>query len=304
MKKLPIILFIVVIIGIVGWFSFLLTRVNLQVLNPRGIIAAGQRDLIVGSMGFMLAIAIPVMLFAFFVVWKYREGNNSKHAPEWTGNNLIKVSYVGFFTVLVLIFSVIVYKSAYALDPHKPIESSVKPLTVQVVALDWKWLFIYPEEGIATVNFLQVPVNTPINFRLTADDTPMNSFWIPQLSGQIYAMPAMETKIHMLGDSIGDFQGGAAEINGRGFSGMRFITRVSSREDFDKWLEEVYMSPKYLDKKTYEELVKPSKNIPAAYYSSVEPNLYNTILNKLMMPTPTSGEMKNMEHMNMEGMSH
>ena len=122
------------------------------------------------------------------------------------------------------------------LHPYKPIESSVKPITIQVIALDWKWLFIYPEQGIATVNFIQIPVNTPINFKLTADG-PMNSFWIPSLGGQIYSMATMETKINLMADTTGDFPGEAAEINGKGFSGMRFVARSSTRADFDKLAE-------------------------------------------------------------------
>jgi len=300
MRKIPQLVLVLIIIGIVSWFGFLASRVNFQLLNPHGLIALQERDLIVMAMGIMLSIAIPIMLLAFFVAWKYKAGNKkSKYMPEWTGNRYIKLGYLAFLSCLALIFFSIVWESAHNLDPYKPITSNVKPVTIQVVALQWKWLFIYPEQNIATVNFIQIPVNTPVNFELTAD-APMNSFWIPSLSGQIYAMTTMETKIHMMANTTGDFPGGAAEINGRGFSGMRFITHSGSKTDFDKWVEKVQSSSNPLDDKTYEKLSKPSEDNPVTYYSSVDSNLYNNIMMKYMAPTSA----EETEHEHMEGMEH
>ena len=302
MKKLPIILFISALILITGWFIFLLTQVDLQVLNPKGIIAEKESDLIIFSMGLMLSIAIPVVIIAYLVVWRFRSGNKkSKHAPEWTGNNYIKVTYWGFFISLALFFFVIVWNSSHELDPYKPIPSENDEIVIQVVALNWKWLFIYPEENIATVNFIQIPIDTPVRFELTAD-APMNSFWIPQLSGQIYSMAAMSTKIHMRGDELGDFQGGAAEINGDGFSGMRFTTRVSSSEDYINWLESVRSSSNPLDNSVYLKLSKPSEYDPVAFYSPVENGLFDSIMMKYMVPQDTEHEeeMMNENFMDME----
>lgn len=264
------------------------------------MIAWQERNLIILAMTIMLCIAIPVVIVAFFVGWKYRAGGKSTHLPEWTGNRWEKVGYWVFLGILVVAFSTIVWVAAHRLDPYKPIVSSQKPITIQVVALEWKWLFIYPEQNIATVNFMQIPVDTPINFRLTAD-APMNSFWIPSLGGQIYSMATMETKLSLIANSIGDFPGGAAEINGKGFSGMRFVARASSREDFDKWVDKVRSSPKSLDQKTFDELNIPSEDTPAMFYSSVMPGLYNNIMIKYLMPSPSLAPKQNSkEEMNME----
>jgi len=288
MKKLPIIILIFIVIGLIGWFSYLISQSNLQILNPKGIIASQQRDLIFLSMGIMLSIAIPVVLTAFFIMWKYREGGKGKHEPDKTGGRLTLFIFWLFFLELVLVFFYLVIRGSFALDPHKEIVSDRPSKTIQVVALDWKWLFIYPDENIATVNFLQIPVNTPISFKLTAD-APMNSFWIPQLGGQIYSMASMETSIHLMADKTGDFQGSAAEINGRGFAGMRFITRSSSESDFKNWVNWVKNSGEPLTKVSYEKLAKPSEYNPVTYYSEVDPDLYNNIMMKYMAPGETHG---------------
>lgn len=284
MKKLPIIVFILVLVFVFSWFTYLLTTVDLEVLNAKGIIAQKQSYLIIYSMALMLAIAIPVILIGYIVAFKYRAGNKkSKYLPDWTGNNYIKFGYWGFFISLAFLFFVVIWISTHDLDPYKPIPSENEEITIQVVALNWKWLFIYPEENIASVNFMQIPIDTPIRFELTAD-APMNSFWIPQLSGQIYSMSAMSTKLHIRADEIGDFEGGAAEINGRGFSGMRFITRVSSEEEFNDWVKEVRSNSNALTLGEYNLLKEPSEYDPAVTYSSVEENLFNDIMMKYMVP--------------------
>lgn len=281
MKKF---LLIGIFLAIIAWFAFLISHNNLQVLNPQGVIALQEKNLIIVAMTIMLAVAIPVILIAFFVGWKYQSKHQrSTYLPEWTGNNAIKISYWLFLGGLALVFFYIVWVSAHQLDPYKPIDSKTKPLTIQVVALQWKWLFIYPEQHIATVNFMQLPINTPINFTLTADG-PMNSFWIPQLGGQIYAMTTMETKLHLMANHTGDFPGGAAEINGSGFAGMRFTTRVSSKNDFDAWVQKVKESSKPLDANVFNQLNQPSEDTPVTFYSSVDKDLYDTIIKKYMMP--------------------
>lgn len=283
MKKLPVILFILIIIGIVGWFTFLITQSNIQVLNPKGIIASGQRDLIFISYAIMFGVFFPVIGIALFTAWKYRSGNKkSTHHPDSSGSKSTLFMYGLFLAELMLVFFYIVYRSSHQLDPRRPITSDKTPITIQVVALDWKWLFIYPEENIATVNFIQVPVDTPVEFKLTAD-APMNSFWIPQLGGQIYAMSGMETKINLMANEEGDYSGGAAEINGRGFAGMRFITRASSEDEFNSWVEQVKREGNPLTKENYEKLVVPSENTPVTYYSIVAQDLFSSVVTKYMM---------------------
>ena len=174
-------------------------------------------------------------------------------------------------------------ESTHNLDPYKPITSNVAPITIQVVALDWKWLFIYPEQNIATVNFIQIPVGTPINFRITGD-APMNSFWIPQLAGQVYAMAGMDTRLSLMASEEGEYAGLSANYSGFGFSGMKFVAKASTQESFDAWVETVRQSPTTLSMDEYTVLAQKSRNNIASYYSSVEENLYGKIIMKYMAP--------------------
>lgn len=266
-------------------FIFILTHIgNLVLLFPQGFIALKERNIIVAAMTIMLSVAIPVVIGMFFVAWKFRADNTKgRYDPEWTGNNWIKSSYWGLLIALVIIFFSFVWVAAHQLDPYKPLDSSIKPMTIQVVALQWKWLFIYPEQGIASVNDLMLPVHTPITFTLTAD-APMSSFWIPSLGTQIYAMQSMETKLHVLSDKTGDFQGKTTEINGDGYAGMKFVAHVKTLSDFTSWVEEVKKTGKVLDAATFEELDKPSEDVAPIYFSSVDKNLYNSIITKYMKP--------------------
>jgi cytochrome o ubiquinol oxidase subunit II len=183
-----------------------------------------------------------------------------------------------------MILSVIIWKSSHDLDPFKPLDSTKEPLTVQVVALQWKWLFIYPEQDIATVNTLRIPENTPINFQITAD-APMNSFWIPSLGGQIYAMPGMMTKLHLDGTVQGVYEGSSANISGEGFSSMRFKTHVDSLETFNHWVDQtVKREGKDLTTEVYDELAEPSRDVLPIYYKSRDPSLYDKIIMKYMTP--------------------
>lgn len=175
---------------------------------------------------------------------------------------------------------VITWKGCVELDPFRPLEMNKKPLKIQVIALQWKWLFIYPEQKIATVNFFQFPEQTPINFDVTAD-APMNSFWIPELGGQIYAMPGMNSKLHLMADREGSFRGSSANLSGTGFSGMRFIAKASSDADFNTWVESVKQSNQSLD---YDQLVKPSSYVPEAFYLLADENLYDQVVMKYMIP--------------------
>src|SRR5262249_6679452 len=149
--------------------------------------------------------------------------------------------------LIIAPMAVITWRSAHELDPYKPLQSEARPLMIQVVALDWKWLFIYPEEGIATVNFIQFPVHTPIQFTLTADGSPMNSFWIPQLSGQIYSMTGMTTPLHIIADEPGEYAGRANELNGKGFADMHFVAKATSQSEFDEWVASVKGSGQVLN---------------------------------------------------------
>lgn len=299
MDKRKVFIFIFLFVDFVILLYLLAYGKNIALMNPAGIVSYGERHVILALTSLMLVVAIPTVIILFTTAFKYREGNHkAKYDPEGKGNLLTHALWWTIPSILVVLMAIVSWRATHALDPYKPIASNVKPLTVQVVALDWKWLFIYPEQNIATVNFLELPVNTPVSFVLTAD-APMNSFWIPQLSGQIYAMSGMSTQIHMMGTKIGEYAGGAAEINGKGFSEMRFVTKVVSQKDFDGWVTSVKNTSKPLSKTVYQNLAKPSENTPKQFYSPVDDNLYNSIVTKFIVPTGADKMM-----MNMPGMMH
>jgi len=255
---------------------------NVQVLNPKGPIAKAQKELIITVVTLMSLIAIPVYIATFFVAFKYRSSNKkAKYDPDLKHGKIVEVLWWLVPSLVVLVLAVTVWKSTHALDPYKPIESSVKPLTIQVISLQWKWLFIYPEQNIAAVNFIQFPKNTPINFKLSAD-APMNAFWIPQLGGMMYAMTGMSTQLNLMADTIGDFKGSAAEISGHGFSGMNFVARSSSNDDFNAWVTKIKNEQNELDSQEYEKLSKPSENNEVTFYYPVKNDLYNEIIMKFM----------------------
>ncbi len=279
-KKFKIIFSVLLLIAAL-WLSVLFIDINkLAVLNPKGIIALKQYRLIVISTFMMLIVVVPVFIMTVFFAWKYRaENTKAKYRPDEDQNHLAEVIWWGIPFVIIAVLSVITWKSCIELDPFKPLQMNNKPLKIQVVALQWKWLFIYPEQKIATVNFIQFPEQTPINFEITAD-APMNSFWIPELGGQIYAMPGMSSKLHLIADREGSFRGSSANLSGTGFSGMTFIAKSSSEADFNAWVESVKKSSS-LD---YDQLVEPSQYNPEAFYLLAEDGLYDQIVMKYMMP--------------------
>ena len=299
-KKLRPIFLILFFLVFISVLAVLVEGGNVQLLNPRGWIGLQEKKLILIVASILVfVVVIPVFIFVGLTVWKYRADNHAaEYAPD-THSFKIEFLWWAFPAVIISIIAVLTWTSAHALDPFKPIQSDVKPMTVQVVALDWKWLFIYPEQGIATVNFLEIPENTPIHFELTADG-PMNSFWIPQLGGQIYAMSGMSTQLHLIADATGDFSGSAAEVNGRGFSGMKFITRSVTNADFDQWVLSTRHATTTLTHETYDVLAKPSEDNPVVLYSSVDENTYNTIMQKFMTPTTQI----HMQGMNMGAMNN
>jgi cytochrome o ubiquinol oxidase subunit 2 len=256
------------------------------VFDPQGPIALQERNLIVLAVLVMLVVAIPMLILLYTFAWKYRDGKGNKNTvydPEHVGSALRQLAWWAIPAVIIVAIAIINWKSTHALDPTNAIASNVPPLTIQVVALEWKWLFIYPAQGIATVNFIQFPVNTPVHFELTAD-APMSSFWIPQLGSQIYAMAAMQTQLNLEANTIGEYTGKDTEINGAGYAGMTFLAKSSSQADFNAWVASVQNSSSPLTMDTYNTLATPSQNNAEAFYSSVDKNLYDAILMKYMAP--------------------
>ncbi len=267
---------------LVAFFALLIGDNNVALLNPKGIIAAQQKSLIITLIGLMLIIVIPVLTATFFISWKYREGNPaSEYTPNKVNTLTQQLTLWSFPVVIIFFMSIIMWQSTHKLDPFKPIASANKPITIQVVALQWKWLFIYPEQQIATINFVQFPEQTPINFELTAD-APMNSFWIPQLGGQMYSMPGMKTHLNLMATEQGEFAGSAAEISGSGFAGMKFVAKSSSQQDFDQWIKFVKNFNSALDMEAYEQISEPSEYDPVAYYSVAEEKLFDNVMMQFM----------------------
>lgn len=257
---------------------------NIAVLESKGPIGEKESELIATASLLMLIVVIPVFILTWAFAWKYRESNvKSKHAPDWEHNYIAEYCWWGVPIVIIVILAITTWKSSHDLNPFKPIVNGKKPIPIQVVALDWKWLFIYPEQGIATVNFIQFPEKTPINFAITSD-APMNSFWIPQLGGQIYAMPAMRSKLHLLANETGIYRGVSANISGKGFAGMSFNAKSCTEEEFTLWVQSVKQSTKHLTMDAYNQLMAPSEYHPVEYYLLVQEDLFDRILMKYMTP--------------------
>ena len=263
---------------------------SLAVLNPMGEVALQQKNLVIFSTYLILLVVIPTILMVLAFSWKYRAGNkNAKYTPNWCHNTALEVVWWTIPIIIIAILATVTWKTTHKLDPYRPLDSEKKPITIEVVALDWKWLFIYPEYNFATVNYIKIPLDVPVNFKITAD-APMNSFMIPQLGGQIYAMQGMETKIHMVANQIGKFDGYSANFSGPGFSGMKFIAESITEEDFAKWIKEMQAVKNPLGIERYNaELLPQTYSEPVQYYNPVDAKLYRHIIDKFMMSHGSGG---------------
>lgn len=262
----------------------LLSGCDMALLNPQGLIAAQEKQLLIISVLLMLVIVVPVLILTFVVARKFRASNTkAKYAPDWGHSTILEVVWWAIPCVIIIILAAITMVSTHKLDPYRPLDNKEKPITIQVVSLNWRWLFIYPEQNIATINFVQFPANKPVLFLITSD-APMNSFQIPQLAGQIYAMAGMQTKLNLIADKIGDYQGLSTNFSGLGFAGMRFTAKASSVADFDKWVKSVKQKPTKLTQATYDQLVPDSEDTKVQYFSRVEKDLFENVMMKYMMP--------------------
>jgi cytochrome o ubiquinol oxidase subunit II len=257
---------------------------SFAVLSPKGTIAQEQKELLAFASILSLTIIVPVFALTFWIVWKYRAGNKkSKYRPDFNNSRVLEGLWWGVPLILITILSVITWKSSHALDPFKPLESDVKPVKIQVVSMNWKWLFIYPEENIATVNYVKFPVDTPVNFEITGDSA-MNSFWIPELAGQIYAMPGMSTQLHIEASQICECRGSSANISGQGFADMNFVASAQSEDEYKAWVKKVQKSPRRLGVIQYKQLAQPSRNHHVELYGSVREGIYNDVIRKYIEP--------------------
>lgn len=259
------------------------------VMNPSGDIARQQADLILISTYLMLLIIVPVIFLTFYFAWKYRQSNTeAEYDPDWDHSTKLELVIWGAPLLIIIVLGLITWVSTHKLDPYRPLDrldestpvaKSAEYLDVEVVAMDWKWLFIYPEQGIATVNELVTPVNKPIRFTITASSV-MNSFFIPALAGQIYAMPGMATKLHAVLNEPGQYTGFSANYSGAGFSHMRFGYKGVSDEQFDQWVRQVKGSGKTLNRPRMLELEKPSTKHPVEHFASVDQTLFHAVVNR------------------------
>jgi cytochrome o ubiquinol oxidase subunit 2 len=248
------------------------------VLDPKGPLAAAELEIMFNSTGIMLAIVIPTILATFVFAYWYRSSNQrARYLPDFAYSGRLELLTWSIPIMTIILLGGIAWISSYDLHPARPLTSSVKPVRVQVVSLDWKWLFIYRDQGIATVNRLVVPAETPVSFELTASGV-MNSFWIPQLSGQVYTMPGMVTQLHLQADHVGTYRGSSASYSGAGFSDMHFDVEAVSSESFDRWVDAARGAGPALDTQSYTDLLKPSRAVAPMTYRSVAPGLFDTIL--------------------------
>lgn len=269
---------------------------NIALFDTKGLIAHEQRELMVVVMAILLVATIPTLFVLYYIAWKYRDSNTkATYDPDAKPRTFTASFMWGFPLVFLVIIGMILWPATHRLEPKKPIASDAEPITIQVVALRWKWLFLYPEQQIATVNFVQIPEDTPVRFELTADEAPMSSFWIPNLGGQLYAMTSHVNALHLIGDTPGDYPGSTAELNGAGFAGMRFTARVSSAADFESWVKNVKQSEDILSASEYAELLKPSENNPLGLYANYQSDLYARITDKYMGAHASHGT-TNTEH--------
>ena len=259
------------------------------VMNPSGDIANQQAQLIVASTVLMLLIIVPVIALTLLFAWRYRETNTeATYSPDWDHSTKLELVIWGAPLLIIIALGALTWISTHKLDPWRPLQRidaqrpvapDVKPLVVQVVALDWKWLFLYPEQGIATVNELAAPVDRPIQFRITSS-TVMNSFYIPALAGQIYAMPGMETKLHAVINRAGVYDGFSANFSGDGFSHMRFKFHGLSGEGFERWVQAHRASGEPLTRQAYLRLEEPSARHPVQRFGEVDPKLFDAVVNR------------------------
>ncbi len=271
----------------------LLSGCNTVLMHASGDIAVQQGRLIVVSTLLMLLIIVPVIALTVLFAWRYRKNNlAATYDPEWNHSTALELVIWGAPLLIIIALGLVTWISTHTLDPYRPLRrldadravpAGVKPLVVEVVALDWKWLFIYPEQGIATVNELVTPVDVPLRFKITASSV-MNSFYIPALAGQIYAMPGMETTMHAVINKPGTFDGFSANYSGAGFSDMRFKMHGVSAAEFSKWVQTTRAAGGALGRADYLQLEKPSVRNPVQRYGGVDATLYGAILNRCLAP--------------------
>ncbi len=307
--KYPLVVSLVVLLLFgLGWW--LLHDKHIPVLMPSGEVGAQQRDLIVFTVLLAAVVVVPVFTLLTVFAMKYRADNKkAKYEPEWSESKTLEIIWWGIPILIIIVLSVVTWLTSHSLDPYRAIKSDKPALEVKVVALQWKWLFIYPEQGIATVNDLTVPVDRPVHFTLSAD-APMSAFWIPDLGSQIYSMNAMSSQLNLIANRAGHYKGYNTNINGEGYAKMVFDVHAVSDDEFSAWTMEGHRG-KSLTEVSYQELARPSTPEKAMYYHLADKDIYDKVVAKYLhggghgshdsAPRDTMETMKHDEHTHAEG---
>lgn len=254
----------------------------MPLLAPSGPVGAAEKTVFLSAFALMLIVVIPVFAMLFYFAWRYRASNKrATYAPRWAYSGRIELVVWLVPALIVATLGYLTWTTTHALSPYRPLASAARPIRVDAVALNWKWLFIYPDQHIATVNALVVPTHVPVSFRLTSN-TVMTSFFIPRLGSQIYAMPGMRTKLHLMADVPGTYAGRNFQFSGRGYSAMQFTVRAVSKQAFDQWVAKVKSGKTRLDTAALTRLERPSVANAAAYYAAIEPHLFDYVIHQAM----------------------
>jgi cytochrome o ubiquinol oxidase subunit 2 len=249
-------------------------------LNPKGIIAYEQRKLFFDTLALMLIVVLPIIIMSITFVYHYQVSHRTRdYKPNWGHNFYLEVLWWGIPCVIILALGIMTWKKTHELDPYRPIAGqSQKPMLIQVIALPWKWLFIYPQQNIATVNYLEIPLGQQVEYWITTDNVPMSAFFIPQLGSQIYAMAGMRTRLHLLANESGVYDGLNTQYNGNGFSDMHFEVHVVEPQELQKWFMEVKKSPVGLTDAAYHQLLYPSMADKPKLFSGVQNDLFDKVI--------------------------
>lgn len=273
--------------ALVAAVAFYMHGANVPVLQPHGPVAQGERWILILTILLCSIVVIPVFVMLFAFAWMFRADRPRSrrfHMPDWDHYSA-EVETIWWLvpSIIIAILAGVAWRSSHEYDPYRQVGTG-EALVIQVVALDWKWLFIYPKQGIASVNMVEFPVNVPVRFVLTAD-APMNSFWIPSLAGQIMVMPGMTTQLNLLASDVGNFRGLSGNLSGVGFAGMTFDARAVTQADFDAWVSGVRAAPtSALTLASYAALAQPSTDTPVAFYSALDEGVYEQIARSYMLP--------------------
>ena len=267
----------------------LLSGCNWALMDPQGPIGQAEKSLVFTAVILMLIVVVPVIILTLVFAWHFRASNKKAiYRPDFHHSTTIEIIVWVVPCLIILALGILTWKTTHVLDPYKPLvaENNAKPVEVDVIALDWKWLFVYPELHIASVNEMAMPVGTPVNFHITSA-TVMNAFFIPQLGTQIYAMGGMQTELHLQADHAGIYHGLSANFSGDGFSGMTFNAIASDQAGFDAWVQKVRKSGQTLDKQSYAQLTKPTEDVPPTYYGTVNGDIFGDQIADFMGPMKT-----------------